>query len=81
MKSLIYSSVASEGTDLNVVMEIITISKQKNKQHGLTGSLVFDGKLFLQYIEGETQKIDQLYSNLQNDSRHHDISSSNASFV
>ena len=46
MKSIIYTSVASEGTDLNVVMKMITISKQKNKEHGITGMLVFDGKLF-----------------------------------
>ncbi len=73
MKSLIYSSHASEDTDLNVLVDILTIAKKKNEKHGITGMLIFDGKIFLHYIEGEPQKVDQLYHNIQNDSRHHSL--------
>ena len=49
------------------------ISKEQKRTFGSINYQSGDGKIFLHYIEGEPQKVDQLYHNIQNDSRHHSL--------
>jgi hypothetical protein len=73
MKRLIYSSIAAENTTFETVLEILNQAKSRNQEHNISGMLVFDGNIFLQCIEGEETDIDQLYTNLENDLRHHSL--------
>jgi Sensors of blue-light using FAD len=73
MKQLIYASKSSLGTDMSTVMQILTLSIERNKEHGVTGMLLFNNAYFLQCIEGEPAKIDQLVLNISKDVRHSDI--------
>lgn len=73
MKRLIYASTASTETQYETVLEILNISNRENKLHGITGILIFDGKFFMQCIEGDPGKIQQLMSNIFKDPRHHSV--------
>nr|WP_321268167.1 BLUF domain-containing protein [uncultured Sulfurimonas sp.] len=73
MKQIIYTSEATAKVDLEVIDEILDASVGRNKQAGLSGLLVFDGKIFLQCIEGENKKIDELMKRIAKDDRHTNI--------
>lgn len=47
--------------------------QEKNKLHGISGILLFSSGVVMQYIEGEQDQIDNLYSNILLDERHHNI--------
>jgi hypothetical protein len=70
MYFLIYSSYAVPGLNEEELKSMLVQSRKRNKEHLVTGLLLyFDGK-FLQLIEGEKQTIKQLYHNITNDGRH-----------
>jgi hypothetical protein len=70
MYFLIYSSYAVPGFKEDDLKLMLIQAREKNKEHRVTGMLLyFDGK-FLQLIEGEQQIIKQLYQNILNDQRH-----------
>lgn len=53
--------------------ELKALAKQfsiTNQEHNISGYLFYNGKEFLQYIEGSPKQLDQLYSNIVNDDRH-----------
>jgi hypothetical protein len=73
MYFLIYSSYAVPGLNEEELKSMLVQSRERNKEHLVTGLLLyFDGK-FLQLIEGEEQTIKQLYVNIANDKRHSSI--------
>jgi len=49
------------------------ISSQNNRKDNITGLLVYFEKLFFQIIEGNDEKVDQLFEKIGKDSRHNDI--------
>ena len=55
------------------VGEIVKRAQDKNELLEITGSLIFTGTNFAQFIEGSTASIDRLMSNLRNDTRHSDV--------
>ena len=73
MKRLIYSSHSSENIDFKVVGEILTHAVKRNKEIGITGMMVYDGKYFLQCIEGDETVVDELWQKLTKDTRHHSL--------
>jgi hypothetical protein len=73
MYFLIYSSYAVPGLKEEELKSMLVQSRERNKEHLVTGLLLyFDGK-FIQLIEGEKQTIKQLYYNITNDERHSSI--------
>jgi hypothetical protein len=73
MYYLIYNSYALPGFKED---ELESMSKQgleKNKEHCITGMLLYFNGKFLQLIEGEKQAVKQLYQNILNDERHTNI--------
>jgi hypothetical protein len=73
MYFLIYSSYAVPGLNEEELKSMLVQARERNKEHLVTGLLLyFDGK-FLQLIEGEKQTIKQLYHNITNDERHSSI--------
>jgi hypothetical protein len=49
---------------------ILSASNRNNKQNGLTGALVFDGRTFLQTLEGERDSVLKTYERIKKDHRH-----------
>lgn len=73
MKRVTYISRLANPLSMQEIEEIGIISRENNRQADITGFLVYFDKLFFQIIEGNEEKIDQLFVKIRKDSRHHDI--------
>ena len=75
---LIYISDALKNMKNVELNEILESSKKRNKNHNITGCLVYiEGKTsvdnesrFIQILEGPENKVTELFKNIQGDSRH-----------
>lgn len=70
---LIYASTATEGVGLNEFKFILQQSQANNQRRDLTGILAFNSKIFLQGLEGSREQINELYTRLLQDKRHHTV--------
>ncbi len=55
------------------VAELLRVARINNAQTGVTGVLLFDGKNFLQAIEGGIDDVEVLFENIACDLRHEEI--------
>ena len=70
---LIYTSTPTEDISINMMQNITTASIARNSENEITGMLMgIEGK-FLQYLEGDEQKVLETYERITNDPRHKKI--------
>lgn len=69
---LIYISVPTIPPVVEAVKDFIPIAQKRNAEHKITGLIVSSDQFYLQIIEGERDKVNQLYANILKDTRHHD---------
>ena len=70
---LIYTSIASKSFTHDDLNRILHSSNINNPKHCITGALFFYNKSFIQYIEGSTEAINQLFQILIHDQRHESV--------
>ena len=70
LKSLTYTSLARLDLTGGDVAAIHETARHLNALDGITGLLLFNGRRFLQIIEGSEEAIDNLVERLRRDSRH-----------
>lgn len=71
---LVYASRATERVTGEMLDQILSTSKENNKESGVTGVLCLcHDNVFLQVLEGGRVQVNQLYSSLLTDSRHEDV--------
>jgi len=70
---LIYMSTAKNLFTENELENLMEKSKQNNKKIDVTGLLLTKGKTFIQCLEGKKDKVEELYSKIENDDRHDDV--------
>ncbi|MEM7548509.1 MAG: BLUF domain-containing protein [Bacteroidota bacterium] len=70
---LMYCSHASDVFGDQDLSDLVKTSRHNNLIHNITGCLFFGNGKFVQIIEGEEQKIAQLYKNIQNDLRNDSV--------
>ena len=70
MLQLTYISTVTPGTPPDVLESILLTSRRRNAAAGVTGLLVFDGRRFLQALEGEESAVRTAYDRIQRDPRH-----------
>ncbi len=68
---IMYSSVAQEAWDKKDVQALFTQSVENNLRDDITGVLMVDGALNIQYIEGPELAIRSLWQRISQDTRHH----------
>lgn len=73
LKSLSYTSLARPGLTADDVDAVHQTARHLNALDGITGLLVYNGRKFLQVIEGAESAIDDLYRRLLADPRHSDL--------
>lgn len=71
MFALIYVSMAREEFDEEDIFELEKHSCHKNQILDITGYLNFKKGKFLQYLEGEEERVRQLMDTISADTRHH----------
>ena len=72
MKHLIYSS-RPFGFDQNTLNGILVTSIDNNKKGHITGALICRSDLYLQYLEGPTEAIDETFDKIKRDDRHVEV--------
>jgi hypothetical protein len=72
MKHLIYSS-RPFGFDQNTLNGILVTSIDNNKKGHITGALICRSDLYLQYLEGPTETIDETFDKIKRDDRHVEV--------
>ena len=72
LKQVIY---VSERTDLSEdsLTNIYDTSYKNNPEKGITGCLLIGSNSYLQYLEGPTLQVEELYSKIKLDSRHKNV--------
>ncbi|MCU6456122.1 BLUF domain-containing protein [Sphingomonas sp. A2-49] len=70
MRQIFYHSRAAERVDVSAIM---ASSKRNNGMDGITGVLVFDGRTFLQVLEGPEDSVAAAFDRIQADPRHTDV--------
>ena len=73
MRCIIYRSKADRSVKAEDITRITAVSRRQNPVHGVTGVLLYDGRCFVQVIEGPALSIDNLIRNIEADVRHMDI--------
>jgi hypothetical protein len=70
MEQLIYISTSHTEPALNVVHDILAVSRRNNRADDLTGLLIVGGRRFLQVLEGPRTSLDATYRRIAADDRH-----------
>lgn len=70
LHQLTYISTARATLLLSDVEQILQTSRQRNERDQVTGLLIFDGKRFLQALEGPIEAVEQTFSRIALDPRH-----------
>lgn len=73
LTQLIYVSTAIQHFTESELLDLLKVARTANAQHGITGLLLYRYGNFMQVIEGESQKIEQLIENIKRDDRHSNL--------
>jgi Sensors of blue-light using FAD len=68
-----YSSVSAPDMTPLSLNQIFEVAVRNNQRDGITGALIANGRLNMQYIEGPEAAVRALWARIQNDTRHHSI--------
>ena len=71
MKAIAYTSKAADSFDSEQLKDLCEQAAKKNRELGITGYLSFNRKRFFQYLEGPDNAVDEVYSAIVKDQRHH----------
>lgn len=69
---LIFTSLVAPGLESKNFPELWKAAERANAGWGVTGTVVFDGAIFLQYLEGPRSGLDVIYRRLVRASSHRD---------
>ena len=72
LKQIIYTSKPAALED-NTIDEILASSHKYNSKSGVTGLLIFGTELYMQFLEGPDQELDETFNRIKIDNRHTDI--------
>lgn len=72
LSRLLYISRLADAINDECVNSILSVSRDRNAENGITGVLVVGGEQFIQILEGEEKNLIRLYAKIIDDSRHHD---------
>lgn len=70
MYYLIYVSSAAPDLSFDDLQALLEKARSKNQELGITGMLIHRGGNFIQYIEGDEEKVKSLYASICADRRH-----------
>ncbi|MDC1506524.1 BLUF domain-containing protein, partial [Oceanospirillaceae bacterium] len=71
LKQIIYTSKPVALED-NTIDEILASSHKYNSKSGVTGLLIFGVELYMQFLEGPVQELDETFNRIKRDNRHAD---------
>jgi len=72
MYNLVYKSIANTLLPTQID-EMLVQARDFNKQHDITGCLLYHQGIFVQYLEGEHDVVSALFERIKVDSRHYAV--------
>ena len=72
LKQVIYVSEKTDSSDSSLT-KIFDISKKNNPEKGISGCLLIGSNSYLQFLEGPSLAVEELYSKIKTDSRHTNV--------
>jgi hypothetical protein len=73
MEYIVYVSTAKRLMNEEELLDILTVSRTKNKINNITGMLLYAQGTFIQVLEGEKENLDDLFQSIEKDNRHKNI--------
>ena len=70
---IVYTSQATEAFSKRDLLDLLHDARAYNSIDEITGFLYYRNGLFFQVIEGESEKVDDLFSRIKKDQRHFDV--------
>ena len=70
---LAYVSSSSTPLALDMLSDILEVSRQNNKRDGISGVLMYHDRTFFQILEGERLVVEDCYGRIARDFRHTDL--------
>ena len=70
LDSLVYVSSAVRLLSLEEIGYLLKRARERNKEYGITGVLLYIGGNFMQYIEGPKDNLDIIYKIIREDDQH-----------
>jgi hypothetical protein len=70
LDSLVYVSSAVRLLSLDEISDLLKRARERNKEYGITGVLLYIGGNFMQYIEGPKDNLDVIYKIIREDEQH-----------
>ena len=71
---LIYQSISTEEIISNEALSaLMGLAARNNQRDEITGLLLLSGDHFLQVLEGDSKKVNQLFGKIVRDERHHSV--------
>jgi hypothetical protein len=70
---IVYASQSDSAVDDKEIQIILKQSQASNRMNRITGYLVYDQGIFVQYIEGPKSNVKKLYEKISQDLRHHSV--------
>ncbi len=67
---MLYISTARKGFDESDLAQIMSTATKRNRADGITGLLIYDGRRFMQYLEGEESIVIETFKRIERDPRH-----------
>ena len=69
MRQVLYISESTVSMSDDDLQELLEVCRKNNKEHHITGVLIYIYNRFIQCVEGEPNEIEQLITNVRKDKR------------
>lgn len=73
LTTIIYRSHLRDHVPVTVLEDMVVAANEKNSKAGVSGILLFNGKLFFQLLEGPDESVRAIYQTICADERHHNV--------
>ena len=70
LESIVYVSSAVRLLSIDEIGHLLTRARERNKEYGVTGVLLYIGGNFMQYIEGPEDSLDHIYTIIRKAKQH-----------
>lgn len=70
---LLYVSEAPDSLNYSDLLDILKVARDFNEKNQISGVLIYRDGYFIQLLEGDKVKIDQLMNNIKKDARNHSL--------
>lgn len=73
LTTIIYRSHFRDHVPVHVLEDMVVAANKKNSEAGVSGILLFNGKLFFQLLEGPEESVKAIYQAICDDDRHRNV--------